>query len=61
MFSCSPPIDDILGHPMLQMQLEPGVTTCVSFDWWFSPSENWGYWIIHIVLPPMGLQTPSET
>jgi hypothetical protein len=32
---------------------------CVFFGWWFSPRELWGYWLIHIVVPPMGLQTPS--
>jgi hypothetical protein len=29
------------------------------FDWWFSPRELWGYWLVHIVVPPMGLQIPS--
>jgi hypothetical protein len=28
------------------------------FGWWFSPWELWGYWLVHIVVPPMGLQTP---
>ena len=55
----SPPIDDRLGHPLLHMQLEPWVPPCVFFDWWFSPRELWGYWLVHIVVPPMGLQTPS--
>jgi hypothetical protein len=27
--------------------------------WWISPRELWGYWLVHIVGPPMGLQTPS--
>ena len=27
--------------------------------WWFSPWELWGYWLVHIVVPPSGLQTPS--
>jgi hypothetical protein len=26
---------------------------------WFSPRELWGYWLVLIVLSPMGLQTPS--
>ena len=26
---------------------------------WFSPRELWGYSLIHIVVHPMGLQTPS--
>ena len=55
----SPPIDDRLGHPLLHMKLEPQVPPCVFFDWWFSPKELWGYWLVHIVVPPMGLQTPS--
>ena len=25
--------------------------------WWFSPRELWGYWLVHIVVLPMGLQT----
>ena len=27
--------------------------------WWLSPWELLGYWLVHIVVPPMGLQTPS--
>jgi hypothetical protein len=54
-----PPIDDRLGHPLLHMQLEPWLPPCVFFGWWFSPWELWGYWLAHIVVPPMGLQTPS--
>jgi hypothetical protein len=27
--------------------------------WWFTPWKFWGYWLVHIVVPPMGLQTPS--
>ena len=53
------PIDDWLGHPLLHMQLEPPVPPCVFLDWWFSPKELWGYWLVHINVPPMGLQTPS--
>ena len=53
------PIDDWLGHPLLHMQLEPQVPPCDFFDWWFSPRELWGYWLVHIVVPPIGLQTPS--
>jgi hypothetical protein len=55
----SPPIDNQTGHPLLHMQLEPQVPPCVFFDWWFSPKELWGYWLVHIDVPPMGLQTPS--
>jgi hypothetical protein len=54
-----PPIDDLLGHPLLHLQLEPWVPPYVFFDWWFSPRDLWGYWSVHIVVPPMGLQTPS--
>jgi hypothetical protein len=55
----SPPIDGRLGHPLLHVQLETQVPPCVFFDWWFSPRELWGYWLVHIVVPPMGLQTSS--
>jgi hypothetical protein len=55
----SPPIDDRLGHPLLYMQLEPWVPPCVFFGWWFSARELKGYWLVHIVVPPIGLQTPS--
>jgi hypothetical protein len=43
------------------MQLEPLVLPCVLFGWWFSPWELWGIWLVDIVGPPMGLQTPSAT
>ena len=55
----SPPIGDWLGHPLLHIQLEPWVPPCVFFDRWFSSKELWEYWLIHIDVPPMGLQTPS--
>jgi hypothetical protein len=41
------------------VQLEPQVPPCVFFDWCFSPKELWGYWLVHIAVPPMGLQTSS--
>ena len=50
----SPSINDRLGHPLLHMQLESQVPPCV--DLWFSPRELWGYWLVHIDVPPMGLQ-----
>ena len=53
------PVDDQLGHPLLHMQLETLVPPCVPFGWWFSPWELWGYWLVHTVVPLMGLQTPS--
>jgi hypothetical protein len=55
----SPPIDDRLGHLLLHIQLEPWVPPCVFFDWWFSPWELWGYCLVHIVVTPIGRQTPS--
>jgi hypothetical protein len=55
----SPLIDDWLDHRLLHMQLEPWVPPCVFFGLWFSPREVWGCWLVHIVVPPMGLQTPS--
>jgi hypothetical protein len=53
----SPPVDDPQGHPMLHMQLEPWVPPCVLFRCWFSPWELWGYWLVHIVVPPMGCKS----
>jgi hypothetical protein len=53
------PIDVQQVHPLLHVQLEPWIPPCVLFDWWFSPWKLWGYWLVHIVVPPMGLQTPS--
>jgi hypothetical protein len=41
------------------MQLESWVSSCVFLDWWFSPKELWGYWLVHIAVPLRGLQTPS--
>jgi hypothetical protein len=35
------------------------VPPCVLFGWWFSPWELWGYCLVCIVIPPMGLQAPS--
>jgi hypothetical protein len=55
----SPPIDDLLGHPLRHIKLESQVPSCVFFDWWYISKKLWGYWIVHIVVPPMGLQTPS--
>jgi hypothetical protein len=55
----SPPIDDQLGHPLLHIQLEPQVPPLVFFDWWFRSKELWVYWLVHIVVPPMGLQNHS--
>jgi hypothetical protein len=43
------------------MGLEPWVPPCVPFVWCFSPWELWGYGFVHIVIPSMGLQTPSTT
>jgi hypothetical protein len=44
---------------LLHMQLETWVPPCLPFGWWFSPWELWVYWLVHIVVPPTGLQTPS--
>jgi hypothetical protein len=41
------------------MQVQPWVPPCVFFGWWFSPRELWRYWLVHIIVPPMGVQTPS--
>jgi hypothetical protein len=53
------PIDFGQGHPLLHMQLEPCVPPCIIFGWWFSSWELWGVWLVDIVVPPVGLQTPS--
>jgi hypothetical protein len=54
-----PLTDGLLGHLLLHMQLEPQDPPRVFFDRWFSPRELWGYWLVHIVVPPIGLQTLS--
>jgi hypothetical protein len=41
------------------MQLEPWVPPCVLLGWWFSIWELWGFWLVDIVVLPMGLETPS--
>jgi hypothetical protein len=53
------PIDDLEGHPLLHMQLEPWVPPSVLFALWFNPWYLWGYKLVHILVPPMGIQTPS--
>jgi hypothetical protein len=55
----SPLIDVLQGHPLLHMHLETWVPPYIPFGWWFSPWELWGYWLVHIVVPPVGLQTLS--
>jgi hypothetical protein len=54
-----PSIDVPQSHPLLHMCLEPWVAPCVLFGWQFSTWELWRYWLVHIVVLPMGLQTPS--
>jgi hypothetical protein len=44
----SPPIDGQLGHPLLYMQLETQLWLLLVV----------GYWLVHIVVPPIGLQIP---
>jgi hypothetical protein len=46
----SPSIDGRLGHPLLHMQLETRLWVCVG--------GGVGYWLVHNVVPPIGLQTP---
>jgi len=46
-------------HSLLHMQLEPWVTPCILFGWWFSPWKLWVVWLVDIVVLPTGLQTPS--
>jgi hypothetical protein len=52
-------IDEWPGHPLLHMHLELWVPPCVFFGWWLRTREIWKYWLFHIVVLPMGLQTPS--
>jgi hypothetical protein len=40
------------------MQLEPPVPPCVFFGG-LVPRSSGGYWLVHIDVPPMGLQSPS--
>jgi hypothetical protein len=54
----SPPIDDWLGH-LLYICHWRHESHRVLFGWWFSYWEFWGYWLVHIIIPPKGLQTPS--
>jgi hypothetical protein len=37
-----------------------GVPPCVLFGLWFSVWELKGFWLVYIVVPPAGLQTPSS-
>ena len=56
----SPPFDDVpQGHSQLHMHLEHWSPPCVLFDLWFSPWKLWEYWVIHILIPPVALQTSS--
>ena len=55
------PNDDRQGHPLLHMQLEPRIPPCILFGWWFIPWELLWYGLVHIVVPLMGLQTPSAS
>ena len=48
-------------HPLIHMQLEPWVSSCVLFGWWFCPWKLWVVWLVDIVDLPMGLQTTSAT
>ena len=48
------------SNPLVYLQLETWIPSCVLFGWWFSLWELWGYWLIHIVLLPVGLQTPPD-
>ena len=47
------------SDPLLHMRLEPWIPPCVLFGWWLSSWEFWRYWLVHIVVLPMGLPTPS--
>jgi hypothetical protein len=54
------PNDDQQGHPLLHMQLEHGSHHVYSLVGDLVPgSSGEGYYLVHMVVPPMGLQTPS--
>jgi hypothetical protein len=60
----SPSINAWQGHPLLHMWLEPWVPPCILLGWWFSPWEllcvcGGGFWLVDIVVLPIGLQTRS--
>jgi hypothetical protein len=55
----APPIDAKYGRPLPNMQLEPWVSPCVLFGWWFSPWKLWEMWLVDIFVLIMGLQTLS--
>jgi hypothetical protein len=53
----SPPINVQQGHPLLHMEVEPWVPKC---GWSLvGPWELLEYWLVHIVVPSMGLQFHS--
>ena len=54
----SPLTDVPQVHPLLHMRQEPWVPLCVLFVCWIGPREIWEYWLVHIVVLPMRLQTP---
>jgi hypothetical protein len=54
------PIDGWQGHPLLHMWLQLWVPPSVLFGWWFISWELWGFWLVYIIVLPMGFQTPSS-
>ena len=55
----SSPVNARQGHPLLHMHLEPWIPPWVLFGGGLVPGNSVGYWFVHIVVPPMGLQAPS--
>ena len=52
----SSPIDAWQGHPLLHLWLDPWVTPCVLFAWWFRPWRLWGWvCLVDNVVLPMAL------
>ena len=47
------PIDVQQDHPLLHMQMEPGVLSSLLFGWCFSPWELWGLCLVDIVVLTM--------
>jgi hypothetical protein len=49
----------IMPSPATYLARAMGPPMCI-LGWWFSLWEHWGIWLVHIVVLPMGLQTPSD-
>ena len=48
-----------LTRPSSATNAARAMSPTMCFLWWFNPRELWRYWLVHIVVPPIGLQIPS--